>query len=105
MQGRNETSERFARRRGRAVLLRRIAIASLAALGALGAFARPALAADPVKTLRVAFSIAESSFDPQFSSDAPSDSIVDNIFDTMLTYDYLARPVKLVPRALESLPE
>ncbi len=59
----------------------------------------------PAKTLRVAFSIAESSFDPQFASDAPSDSIIDNIFDTMLTYDYLARPVKLVPRALETMPE
>ncbi len=63
------------------------------------------MAADPAKTLRVAFSIAESSFDPQFSSDAASDSIIDNIFDAMLTYDYLARPVKLVPRTLEAMPE
>jgi ABC-type transport system substrate-binding protein len=72
---------------------------------ALLALAGAALAADPTKTLRVAFSIAESSFDPQFSSDAASDSIIDNIFDAMLTYDYLARPVKLVPRTLEAMPE
>ena len=75
------------------------------AFAALVALSGAATAADPAKTLRVAFSIAESSFDPQFSSDAPSDSIIDNIFDTMLTYDYLARPVKLVPRALETMPE
>ena len=75
------------------------------AFAALVALSGAATAADPAKTLRVAFSIAESSFDPQFSSDAPSDSIIDNIFETMLTYDYLARPVKLVPRALETMPE
>jgi ABC-type transport system substrate-binding protein len=82
-------------------------VASLrnAAFAALLALAGAALAAEPPTTLRVAFSIAESSFDPQFSSDAPSDSIIDNIFDAMLTYDYLARPVKLVPRALEAMPE
>src|SRR5438067_260039 len=61
-------------------------------------------AADPGKTLRVAFSIAETSFDPAFSTDAASDSVIGSIFDAMLDYDYLARPVKLVPRALEALP-
>src|SRR5438132_5716259 len=61
-------------------------------------------AADPGKTLRVAFSIAETSFDPAFATDAASDSVIGNIFDAMLDYDYLARPVKLVPRALEALP-
>jgi ABC-type transport system substrate-binding protein len=64
----------------------------------------PAAAADAAKTLRVAFQIAETSFDPAFASDAASDSVMANIFDSMLDYDYLARPVKLVPRALESLP-
>jgi ABC-type transport system substrate-binding protein len=63
-----------------------------------------ARAADPAKVLRVAFSISETSFDPAFASDAASDSIIVNIFDTMLDYDYLARPVKLVPRALEAMP-
>ena len=46
----------------------------------------------------------ETSFDPGFASDAASDSIIANIFDAMLDYDYLARPVKLVPRVLETLP-
>src|SRR5690348_2252717 len=67
-------------------------------------FALPASGADPAKTLRVAMSIAETSFDPAFASDAASDSIIANVFDTMLDYDYLARPVKLVPRALEAMP-
>jgi ABC-type transport system substrate-binding protein len=63
-----------------------------------------AVAADPSKTLRVVFSIAETSFDPQFASDAASDSVISNIYEAMLDYDYLARPVKLVPRTLESMP-
>ena len=74
----------------------------LAAL--LCAYALPALAADPAKTLRVAFSIAETSFDPAFATDAASDGVIGSIFDAMLDYDYLARPVKLVPRALEAMP-
>ena len=61
-------------------------------------------AADMAKTLRVAYSIAETSLDPAFASDAASLGITENIFDSMLDYDYLARPVKLVPRALESMP-
>ena len=63
-----------------------------------------ARAADPAKTLRVALSIAETSFDPAFASDAASDDVIGDIFDAMLDYDYLARPVKLIPRALEALP-
>lgn len=64
-----------------------------------------AAAADSVKTLRVAFSIAETSFDPAFASDAASDSVIANVFEAMLDYDYLARPLKLVPRTLEALPK
>jgi len=75
--------------------------ATIIALG----FAEPASAADAAKTLRVALSSAEMSFDPQFSADAGTDSIIDHIFDSMLDYDYLARPVKLVPRTLEAMPE
>jgi len=80
----------------------RVFVAALA--GLLVAHATPAAAADAAKTLRIAFQIAETSFDPAFASDAASDSVMSNIFDSMLDYDYLARPVKLVPRALESLP-
>jgi ABC-type transport system substrate-binding protein len=81
-------------------------LAHVTAAGLLAALcvARPAACADAAKTLRVAFQIAETSFDPAFASDAASDAVIENIFDSMLDYDYLARPVRLVPRALEAMP-
>ena len=75
-----------------------------AALLALAAVATSGVAADPAKTLRVVLTSAEMSFDPQFSADAGSDGIIDHLYDSMLDYDYLARPVKLVPRTLEAMP-
>ncbi len=64
----------------------------------------PAYAADPGKTLHVTFPIAETSFDPAFASDGASDNIIANVMESMLDYDYLVRPVKLVPRTLEAMP-
>jgi ABC-type transport system substrate-binding protein len=66
--------------------------------------AAPVQAADAPKVLRVVFTIAETSFDPQWASDAASDSIIENIYEAMLDYDYLARPLQLVPRTLEAMP-
>jgi ABC-type transport system substrate-binding protein len=62
-------------------------------------------AADSGKVLRGAFSIAETSFDPAIAWDAASDAVVENIMESMLEYEYLARPVKLAPLTLERLPE
>jgi ABC-type transport system substrate-binding protein len=62
-------------------------------------------AADPGKVLRYAFQIGESTFDPAIYQDLASGMVVDQILDPMLTYDYLARPTKLVPNTLESMPE
>jgi ABC-type transport system substrate-binding protein len=78
--------------------------ALVATIFALASVAAPAQGADAAKTLRVTLSSPEMSFDPQFSADAGTDSIIDHIFDSMLDYDYLARPVKLVPRTLEAMP-
>jgi oligopeptide transport system substrate-binding protein len=78
--------------------------ASAAMLFALVLFAAPAIAADPAKTLRVVFTSAEMSFDPQFSADAASDGLIDHIYESMLDYDYLVRPLKLVPRTLVAMP-
>jgi len=72
---------------------------------AMSPLAVPAQPLDTVKTLRVAFSIAETSFDPAFASDAASDGVIANIFEAMLDYDYLARPVKLRPLTLEAMPK
>ena len=64
-----------------------------------------AVAADSGKVLRTAFSIAESSFDPVLAYDAASNSVVEEISESMLEYEYLTRPVKLAPLTLERLPE
>ncbi len=83
---------------------RAVRAAFAATLFTLVSFAPSAGAADPAKTLRVVLSSAEMSFDPQFSADAGTDGIIDHIYDSMLDYDYLARPVRLVPRTLETMP-
>jgi ABC-type transport system substrate-binding protein len=57
------------------------------------------------KVLRYAFQVAESGFDPAQISDVNSRTVVANIFDAPLTYDFLARPAKLVPQTTVALPE
>ena len=79
-------------------------LALVLVLVALSAHAAPAAAADSSKTLHVVLTGAEMSFDPQFSADAGSDGIIDHIYESMLDYDYLVRPMKLVPRTLEAMP-
>ncbi len=61
--------------------------------------------AAPVKTIRHAFLIAETEFDPARVSDLYSNTINDAIFESLLTYDYLARPVKLKPSMAAAMPE
>ena len=61
--------------------------------------------ADPNKILRWAFEQAETGFDPVQTSDWYSSYVFANIYDTPLTYDYLARPLKLKPSVLEAMPE
>ena len=58
-----------------------------------------------VKTLRVAFPVAETGFDPVQSQDLYSATINAHVFDAPLEYDYLARPVKLRPNTAAALPE
>lgn len=62
-------------------------------------------AADPAKVLRVTFQAAETGFDPIRISDYYSGTVIQAIFDPLLTYDYLARPAALVPNTATSLPE
>ena len=64
-----------------------------------------AAAADPAKVLRIAFPTAETGFDPVRVSDLYSNTVNEAIFERLLTYDYLARPAKLVPMAAEAMPE
>ena len=78
-------------------------IAFLLVTAALAGATLGAAAAD--KVLRYAFPIAETGFDPAELSDLYSSNLVDNIFDAPLKYDYLARPVKLLPNTLTAMPE
>src|SRR6266536_1149115 len=67
--------------------------------------ALPSSAADMTKTIRTAFIVAETGFDPQATSDLYSDSIQRAIFDTLYGFDYLGRPYKRVPRTAAAMPE
>ena len=51
------------------------------------------------------FPAAETGFDPAAAHDLYSGTVEQAIFETLLTYDYLARPSKLVPLTAEALPE
>ena len=64
-----------------------------------------AAAADPGKVLRVAFDSAETGFDPVKITDNYSSQVMRAVYEGLLTYDYLARPVKLAPQTAEALPE
>jgi len=80
------------------------AVLALATLAALGAAPGAAPGADPGKVLRVTFQAAETGFDPARVSDYYSGTVIDAIFEPLLTYDFLARPAKLVPNTAEALP-
>ncbi|RTL01453.1 MAG: heme-binding protein, partial [Neisseriaceae bacterium] len=62
-------------------------------------------AADSGKVLHAYFGAPESGFDPAAYSDRYSLEVTSNIYETLLGYDYLARPQKLVPQLAEALPQ
>ena len=85
------------------IRVRRGVLAMLAAW--LVATAAPLLAADPAKVLRVALPRAETGFDPAQASEIYSGAVIAAIMEPPLTFDYLARPVKLAPLTAQALPE
>ncbi|WP_026133240.1 ABC transporter substrate-binding protein [Janthinobacterium sp. CG3] len=70
-----------------------------------GGPAQAAPAAVPAKTLHMFLSGAESGLDPAVASDLSSLNLLENLFDPMLRYDYLARPLKLRENTLQAMPE
>ena len=62
-------------------------------------------AADPRKVVRDVFPVAETGFDPAAMHDLYSASIIRAIFETLYTYDYLARPSKIVPQTADGMPQ
>ncbi|HEX6793606.1 MAG TPA: ABC transporter substrate-binding protein, partial [Casimicrobiaceae bacterium] len=79
-----------------------VAIAFAAALACVSPHAP---AADMAKVVRQVFPAAETGFDPAGVQDLYSATIEQALFETLLTYDYLARPSKLVPLTAEALPQ
>ena len=86
--------------RGKRLHLRQRILATVAC----AVVAASAAAADMGKTLRVAFSSAETGLDPQASYDVYSSDVCRAIFDALYTFDYFARPVRLVPNTADGLP-
>ena len=76
-----------------------------AALTALPLQAQTAPAAAPAKTLRYAFLIAETTFDPAQISDLYSRTVVAGIFDGLLEFEFLARPFRMRPNTAAAMPE
>jgi len=74
-------------------------------LAALALLLVASVAFAQTRVLRTAFIIAETNFDPAFTSDLYSNSITEEIFEAPLTYDFFASPAKLRPQTLEALPE
>jgi ABC-type transport system substrate-binding protein len=75
---------------------------SNAALAPARAQAAPARAP---KVLHMFLSTSEASLDPAIGSDLATLSLLENLFDPLLRYDYLARPVKLQGNTTTGLPE
>ncbi len=60
---------------------------------------------DPPKTLRYAFRVAETGFDPAKISDLYSRICTAHMFEGLYQYDHLARPAKVKPLTALALPE
>src|SRR5438552_18468385 len=62
-------------------------------------------AGDMNKVLHWEFRAAETGFDPGRVTDYYSNTVIEAVFERLLTYDYLARPSRLVPEAAEARPQ
>ncbi len=96
-----------ARPLSRVIVMTRILLLALAVIAMLaGAAARADDAApSPSKTLRYAFPIAESGFDPAQITDLYSRTVAASIFDAPLEYAFLARPARMRPNTAAAMPE
>jgi len=61
--------------------------------------------ADPSKVVRMPFSAADDGFDLVRTTNHYSHWVGEAIYETLLTYDYLARPAKLVPGTAQTMPQ
>ena len=77
------------------------ALCALACAVVLGA----AHAADPRKVAHLGLISDPPGFDPAGPTDIYAAAIEEVVFDRLLTYDFLARPPKLVPMAADAMPD
>jgi ABC-type transport system substrate-binding protein len=63
------------------------------------------VAADQPKVLHAFLSTSETGMDPAVASDLATLSVIENLFDPLLRYDYLARPARLAANTAVALPE
>ena len=78
------------------------ALAVVPVAASINAPAQPANGDGGLKVLRYAFRVAETGFDPAQVNDFYSSSIIGNIFDAPLAYDFIARPTKIVLNTAEA---
>ncbi len=74
-------------------------------LAATAALVFPIHATDMTKTIRVAFQVDVTGFDPQATNDLYSGHVNNAIFDNLYEFDYYVRPPRLRPALAESMPE
>jgi ABC-type transport system substrate-binding protein len=82
-----------------------LAIALLFTGGSHAATAAADADARAGKTLHLFLSTSETGLDPAVASDLASLNLMENVFDPLLRYDYLARPVKLQGNTARGLPK
>ncbi|WP_038498172.1 ABC transporter substrate-binding protein [Janthinobacterium agaricidamnosum] len=58
----------------------------------------------PPKVLHMLLTTSETGLDPAVASDLASLNLLENVFDPLLRYDYLARPVKLQENTVRTMP-
>jgi ABC-type transport system substrate-binding protein len=61
--------------------------------------------ADPNKIVKQAFEAADDGFDMAKTQNHYSGWVSEGILEPLLSYDYLARPAKLVPKTISAMPE
>jgi ABC-type transport system substrate-binding protein len=88
-----------------ALSLSLLSASTLAPARAQDASGQPPAAAHAPKVLHMFLSTSEASLDPAIGSDLATLSLLENLFDPLLRYDYLARPVKLQGNTTTGLPE
>ena len=65
----------------------------------------PSQTAQPLKVIRYAFLIAETSFDPAQISDLYSRTVVAGMIEAPLEFEFLAKPARMRPNTAAAMPE